>query len=105
MLTLRDHEASTGLPDRSDPGAVATLVAEPPPAVAKTCSLLASENTSSPAVRVDAAPHWRPSTAILGGSFASAIFHLWLLAMLASLGIEKTAAPDEPAIDSSLSQE
>jgi len=54
---------------------------------------------------VDEAPRRGPSTAILGGVFASVIFHFWLVAMLASLDIEKTSGPIELAIDATLPQE
>ncbi len=58
-----------------------------------------------------AAPHSHaqrsqlPSNAILGGSFASAIFHLWLLSMLATFSSGPPPRPDPPAIDSVLPPE
>jgi hypothetical protein len=48
-------------------------------------------------------PRRRPSTASLGGTFASIVFHLWLLSMLATLTSSLPAPPPAPAIDSVLS--
>jgi hypothetical protein len=47
----------------------------------------------------------RRSTATLGGTFASMIFHLWLLSMLATLTGSPPLSPPAPAIDSVLIHE
>src|SRR5262245_56584765 len=49
--------------------------------------------------------HRRHSTSKLGGTFASIIFHLWLLAMLATLTGGPPLSPPAPAIDSVLIRE
>src|SRR5258708_2538525 len=102
---MPDDDGSAELPC-SDPdwgGTSATAMAEPPSATANPHWL--PENKSSPAEIVDEVSRWRPSTAVLGGCFASVIFHFWLLAMLSSLGIDRSIVSDEPAIDSSLFEE
>src|SRR5580765_2762694 len=44
-------------------------------------------------------PAGKPATAALGGSFASVIFHLWLLAMLASLTLDQNHQLPATAFD------
>ncbi|MGE5193324.1 MAG: vWA domain-containing protein [Deltaproteobacteria bacterium] len=46
-----------------------------------------------------------PSTSTLGGTFASIVFHLWLLSMLATLTGSRPEPPAAPAIDSTILQE
>ncbi len=47
----------------------------------------------------------RPSTAILAGAFASIIFHLWLISMLATLTGSPPEPPEPVAIDSRVAQD
>lgn len=59
-----------------------------------------------PAVREEPdAARRRTSTSSLGGSFASVIFHLWLVVMLASLTIDYRVPPPAPVIDTNLLHE
>lgn len=57
-----------------------------------------AETESNPASR-------KPSAAALGGSFASVVFHLWLLAMLASLTLDPNELLPAPAIDAVITSE
>ena len=103
---MRDHDGLAELPSGNDLyGSGATAVADPPALAAKANSRLLRETDAPPAVDIDAAPYWRPSTAVLGGCFASVIFHFWLLAMLSSLGVDRSISSDDPQIDSSLFEE
>ena len=96
---MQDHDGLAELPRakmtapettaRNDPAwGGATAVAELSASPAKASSRSLPEAASSSTESVEAIPPRRPSTAILGGCFASVIFHFWLMAMLASLGID-----------------
>ncbi len=122
---MRHHEPSTGLegpnglPNQSpvawdghSGSAVVDLPAPgaPPakPVPAFPSDLATDENSlpqSAPAAETpeDHKQGRRPSTASLGGTFTSIIFHLWLLSMLATLTSSLPAPPPAPAIDSVIS--
>lgn len=119
---LTGHGGLSGLPNESSQawdGYSGSAVADPPSASPPPVSLapvdlpmeeqLGEEPLQPESVSAAATterrqgPLAKPSTATLGGSFASIIFHLWLLSMLATLTSSLPAPPAAPAIDSQLS--
>ena len=57
---------------------------------------------SPPAADSERDSRRRRSTSTLGGTFASVVFHLWLLSMLATLTGRPPEPPAAPAIDSTI---
>ncbi|HEY2252670.1 MAG TPA: vWA domain-containing protein, partial [Planctomycetaceae bacterium] len=108
MLKTQDHERSAGLPRGGLPGwsgAGGTAVAEPGSGSIETDPPAVSEDAPQPEAQVAEPQRQHPSPALLAGVFASIIFHAWLLAMLASLDVEKLSRPDELAIETILAQD
>ncbi len=97
---LPDDVADDGAHDASG----ATAVAERPPALSRISDGPGDvPNDKSPdqsTPQVKSKPRsGRPLTAAIGGSFASVIFHLWLLAMLASLTFDRNDPLPAMAVD------
>src|SRR4029077_15504783 len=113
MLKLQNDDVATGkesagIPRRGLPGwgsAGGTAVAEPASGPAESEPVADSQDALPSEEPVEESPCRRTSTAILGGVFASIIFHIWLVAMLASLDVEKISVPDQQAFEAILAQE
>jgi hypothetical protein len=81
-------------------------VAERTPVLARSAAGLDDVSPEEPLEDQETEPASRkPSAAALGGSFASVIFHLWLLAMLASLTLDQNAPPPPAAFDAVIAPE
>src|SRR5437762_2852155 len=72
-------------------------------ALAERSPVVGQAPDASPVERRAETASRKPSIAALGGSFASLMFHLWLLAMLASLTMDRNdplpAMPIDAVID------
>src|SRR5262245_12414701 len=88
--------------DSSSATAVAEVAAVPPVSVNRPVSEPANPQQNTAQSEAVNGAHRRRSTSTLGGTFASIIFHLWLLAMLATLTGSPPLSPPAPAIDSVL---
>jgi hypothetical protein len=107
-----DGHSGSAVVDLPVPADQPTSASMPAPAdLASSTSSPTEEQTpvaAAPAVQAieqQKEPRRRASTATLGGTFASILFHLWLLSMLATLTSSLPAPPAAPAIDSTLSSD
>ncbi|MBI3865283.1 MAG: VWA domain-containing protein [Planctomycetia bacterium] len=100
---MDNHFKFAELPDANGPvGAAtsATAVATRPPVAARPVELQQLREAGDLIIGDEpAADRRRPSTSALGGSFASVIFHLWLVAMLATLTFDPHSTLPAPAFD------
>jgi hypothetical protein len=84
----------------------ATAVADRPSIAEIDASASTPDSTETNAVPDEPKPAARKrSTSALGGTFASAIFHLWLLAMLASLTVDQNQPLPATALDAVITPE